>query len=225
MDNSLYAFCDQDDVWNSEKFHEQSKKIQKSPNLSMTLHFSRVVRVDAKLKLLHLSSIPKYISFGNAVCEPAVLGCSTVSGREIKQMFTKGNPNNMIGHDWWIYLLATAFGHVIYDKEPQILYRRHDGNTSLYRSGFMLFKFKSKEFIEKLTKNKRDFDFLCQAKNFTKTYNSISADNKKITDELFSAKHTGKMLSRLSCAVKNKIFYNTLMEDFFLKLTIIFGCY
>ena len=179
MDNSLYAFCDQDDVWNSEKISRAVEKIQKSPNLSMTLYFSRVVRVDAKLKLLHLSSISKYISIGNAVCELALLGCSTVFGREIKQMLTKGNPNNMIGYDWWIYLLATAFEHVIYDKEPQILYRIHDGNTSFSRSGFMLFKFKFKEFLEKLTKKKRDFDFLCQAKKFTETYDFISAENKK----------------------------------------------
>ena len=36
--------------------------------------------------------------------------------------------NTLIAHDWWLYILITAYnGYVYYDSIPQINYRQHSG--------------------------------------------------------------------------------------------------
>ena len=33
-------------------------------------------------------------------------------------------------HDWWLYLLASAFGNVVFDPEHLVLYRRHQDTVT-----------------------------------------------------------------------------------------------
>jgi hypothetical protein len=43
-----------------------------------------------------------------------------------KQLLEAAGSVDIPSHDWWCYLLVTAFGGIIfYDSKPQILYRQH----------------------------------------------------------------------------------------------------
>ncbi|RLE27643.1 MAG: hypothetical protein DRJ65_02185 [Acidobacteria bacterium] len=41
-------------------------------------------------------------------------------------------PDQNLSHDWWIYLVVSAFGEVVFDPKPTILYRRHGNNVSKF---------------------------------------------------------------------------------------------
>ncbi|MDR9769430.1 hypothetical protein [Acetomicrobium sp.] len=45
------------------------------------------------------------------------------------EKFSKEFPTVTGMHDWWIYLVISAFGKVIYDPVPKILYRQHSSNV------------------------------------------------------------------------------------------------
>lgn len=44
--------------------------------------------------------------------------------------------SGIIMHDWWCYLLASAFGQIHYDPEPVIEFRRHEESTTPVSTGF-----------------------------------------------------------------------------------------
>ena len=34
-----------------------------------------------------------------------------------------------MAHDWWAYLVVSAFGEMLYDEQPAILFRKHSGQA------------------------------------------------------------------------------------------------
>lgn len=68
-------------------------------------------------------------SFGNALVENIVTGCTAVMNRTLRDMVKEAPPQFTVMHDWWLYLLASCFGEVFYDEAPHICYRQHGGNV------------------------------------------------------------------------------------------------
>ena len=221
----FYAFCDQDDIWKPGKVSRAVGRMQESPNPSRTLYCSRSILVNSELRPLRLSPIPTQLNFENAICDSAVLGCTTVFGQEIKRLLLKGNCHDMIGHDWWSYLVAAAFGEVIYDIDPQVFYRVHGSNVSTPRGGVQRLKYETKKFIEWLAKGRKEVDFLTQAEKFIETYNdSIPAEKKRIAEEFLMMVKSNKLLFRLHYLLSSKVFHNNPIDDTFLRLMLLFGC-
>jgi hypothetical protein len=44
-------------------------------------------------------------------------------------LLLRGLPAQAYSHDWWVYLVVSAFGTVVYDHEARIRYRRHSSNV------------------------------------------------------------------------------------------------
>ena len=73
-------------------------------------------------------------------------------------------------HDWWLALVATAFGRTGYIEEPLLDYRQHAGNTlgARARSGFTL-----DEILHRVrSREERAFynEVLCQAEELGERY-------------------------------------------------------
>lgn len=49
--------------------------------------------------------------------------------RALRDKLTDTVPDGLRMHDWWIALIASAFGRIIYLDEPLLLYRQHTGNV------------------------------------------------------------------------------------------------
>ena len=139
------AFCDQDDVWLPDKVevavaaissksaelkNTASKSDKEEMKKSPILYCSRAQLVDASLQPIK-EEIKKEIrpAFANALIENIVTGCTTVLNREMYEIAVEHIPNYCIMHDWWLYLLASSFGTVLYDKNSRILYRQHGNNA------------------------------------------------------------------------------------------------
>jgi glycosyltransferase involved in cell wall biosynthesis len=123
--HDMTALADQDDVWLPDKLKNAEQILLSVEEPQKTLYCTRLQYVDATLATLELSSIPVDTDFTNAIVENSATGCSVVFGDEIKHRFLQAQSNAMVMHDWWLYLVATAFGTVIYDPRPGLLYRQH----------------------------------------------------------------------------------------------------
>jgi hypothetical protein len=67
--------------------------------------------------------------FARVIVENVVLGCTAMLNRPLIELIHTIPPEALY-HDWWIALVASAFGDVVSLAEPSILWRRHGSNES-----------------------------------------------------------------------------------------------
>lgn len=222
--SDLYAFCDQDDVWKPDKITRAVEKIMEREEPDRVLYCSRQEYVDDKLNSLGFSLIPRLVGFNNAVVENIAIGCTTVFGEAIRQLVLKGRTDNMIMHDWWAYLVASAFGEVIYDDVPSVLYRQHGhtftawepGHTKLWNRAYML--------MNRLRQRKhKGLDSLNQSVRFLNTYPDVPDDTKRIVNTLIEFRGNRKLWPRLRYFMHPEVIRTDPLENVALKMIILFG--
>jgi glycosyltransferase involved in cell wall biosynthesis len=129
---SYFAFSDQDDFWKPEKIEIAIAKLEKEDDKLPVIYCSKTTVVDDKLNIIttHKQKTIKRISFGNSIVENIATGCTIVANKTmIKEMQKVNNTNGIFLHDWFAYMIATAFGKIIYDSNSYILYRQHSNNV------------------------------------------------------------------------------------------------
>jgi glycosyltransferase involved in cell wall biosynthesis len=129
IDAQMAMFSDQDDVWLDGKIQRAWECLSTSQEQA-TLYCSRQFITDEKLKVLESSEkMPHQPSFSNAIVENIVTGCTAaINNRAIQLMMRSGVPENVRFHDWWLYVVISAHGSVIFDNKSLILYRQHEYN-------------------------------------------------------------------------------------------------
>ena len=137
--NSAYMmFCDQDDTWFPEKLEKQFSAMLEAEELApspipILVHSDLEVvseqnTVIAK-SLIHYQGLEiERNRFPNLVISNLVTGCTALINENLAQKALP-IPENAIMHDWWLALVATAFGRLIYLDIPLVHYRQHGNNT------------------------------------------------------------------------------------------------
>lgn len=123
---SVIAFCDQDDIWESEKICALAEAFRDVECLVVSHDFS-VLFMDGR------QAIPSYFErleqggFSRAV---GIKGCTMAFRRELIEH--TGWPKAASGwsHDAWIALIATALNRRAYIDRPLIKHRIHGSNAS-----------------------------------------------------------------------------------------------
>ncbi len=132
-DADAAAFCDQDDVWLPGKLEHALSRLAKVPADRPALYCGRTVLTDRSL--VPIGTSPEFTrppSFRNALVQSIAGGNTMVMNRAaldlVRVAATYRGP--VPAHDWWCYQIVTgAGGVVIYDPEPQVLYRQHATNA------------------------------------------------------------------------------------------------
>lgn len=65
----------------------------------------------------------------SALMHATVTGCAASLNRALVERALP-IPKNAIMHDWWLNLVAVAFGETVWDQEPHVSYRVHGSNVS-----------------------------------------------------------------------------------------------
>ena len=137
--SSDYIFlCDQDDIWLPEKIEKSMEEMHRLETISnkdmpLFVHTDLCV-VDETLDMRYPSffRMQKYClsknNFGSALVQNVATGCSVLVNKPLLAMAGSASPE-IIMHDWWLYLIAAAFGKVGVVKSPTVLYRQHGANT------------------------------------------------------------------------------------------------
>ena len=129
--------CDQDDVWLPEKVEKSLKKIKEleqeyGPETPVLVH------TDLKVVIENLDVISSsYEKMSNkdfsktslnfAVTMNNAAGCTIIYNRALGDLI-RVVPDFLVMHDWWLVLIAAAFGKTGVVREPVVLYRQHGDN-------------------------------------------------------------------------------------------------
>lgn len=130
-----YAFCDQDDVWRGDKISRAVAALGEVDGDIPALYCTRLAVADAELRPLGHSAVPrKGLTFRNALVECSTPGCSCVINPPARNLLIPP-PQWLDAHDGWTYLVISAFGRILYDETPTLLYRRHAATVTPYSIG------------------------------------------------------------------------------------------
>lgn len=134
----LVLFSDQDDVWLPGKIARAWSALQTLGNVP-GLYGSAQMLVDHALRPLHRTpSWPRQPTLAGALVENIVTGCSAALNRAAVRLLQQaGAPSGVRFHDWWAYLVVSAFGVVVHDDEPSLLYRQHGANQIGHGAGWL----------------------------------------------------------------------------------------
>lgn len=131
-DATCFAFCDQDDVWRPGKLARAAAALAEAAPDEPALYCGRQALAGPDLEPIGPSpDIARLPGFANALVQNIATGCTMVLNAAARRLVLQAPPppeGSM--HDWWCYLLVTAAGgRVIWDAEPQLLYRQHGANA------------------------------------------------------------------------------------------------
>ncbi len=137
-DAEYVMFCDQDDVWLPDKiemtYRAMKRMEQKYGERTPLLVHTDVMVANRQLQvvnpsLMELQELEGYDrTFAKQLVQNCVTGCTVMMNRALVEK-AKRRPVQMIMHDWWVALVAAAFGHIGYISTPTMLYRQHGGNA------------------------------------------------------------------------------------------------
>lgn len=131
-------FADQDDLWDHSKVSKTLKKMQELENL-YSVNNPLLVHTDLKVVDRDLNDLspsfwqysginPFYAqTLNRLLMQNVVTGCAMMINRPLLQL-AHPIPENAAMHDWWIALVASAFGYIEALPYPTLLYRQHGKN-------------------------------------------------------------------------------------------------
>lgn len=132
-------FADQDDIWFPDKVERLLERIQDAErrwgkNTPLVLHTDTSL-VDQRGKMFAPSmwayqyTRPDWPDrFERILTQNVAAGCTMVANRaQVNKVLPM--PAMPLPHDWWMVLVASAFGRVVPVYEQTLLYRQHGANT------------------------------------------------------------------------------------------------
>lgn len=137
-DADMVMFSDQDDVWLPDKIARAWQQLSPLGD-QPALYGSAQMLVDAELQPLHPTKPwPRGPSFASALMENIITGCTAALNRPaLKVLQQAGVPDGVHLHDWWLYLVVSAMGTVVWDEQPTLLYRQHGNNQIGHGAGWL----------------------------------------------------------------------------------------
>ena len=129
---------DQDDVWLPNKIEltlDAMKQAEKEygKNTPLLVHTElTATNADTKQKigayhvLANLDCTRTELNF--ALVQNLAAGCTIMYNRALAELIIKP-PQFCVMHDWWVFLIASAFGKIEYVDQATLLYRQHGDNS------------------------------------------------------------------------------------------------
>lgn len=151
-ENEYYAFCDQDDIWDSDKLKVAIDRLQEYENFRPGLYYSmtRLVEADGKREIVQKPTeyemhIP---TFSQLVMENTATGCTMVWNKELNDIAKTVDVKCLRMHDHFLFLICMYVGGNIYfDTTPHISYRQHESNVIGGRKGIKKYADSIKKYL------------------------------------------------------------------------------
>jgi glycosyltransferase involved in cell wall biosynthesis len=199
-------FCDQDDVWKQHKVATTLKRMRhmeaqlgKDNPLAV---FTDATVVDGNLDVLNQSFFcsghlnPCRTDLPHLLMENKLMGCTVMVNAALRKVLqSKPLPQHARYHDWWLALIAAAFGRIGYVRESTMLYRQHGSNV-VGDSGF--FAYVSNR-VSNLHKQRESLEELYrQAGEFLQLYgDALPEEKQEILSQFASMKEKNGLERRI----------------------------
>jgi glycosyltransferase involved in cell wall biosynthesis len=146
-------FCDQDDVWLPEKAALTLEKMFEVENAvgkqgPVLIHSDLKVVDDDSMVVAdslwdHQNIHPRSReSINRLLVQNVVTGCTVMINKSLRDLALP-IPSEAIMHDWWLALVASAFGKIGHVDQPTMLYRQHGANEIGAKAWSLLFVLKN----------------------------------------------------------------------------------
>ena len=144
--DDVVAFADQDDIWLPEKVARGVDALATVSSDRPALYCARQMLVDERGRTIAPSpEMRRPPGFPAALAQNIATGCTVMLNPAAAALVASLDAPSGTLHDWWSYLVVTAFGgDILVDGIPTVLYRQHSGNaigaprTALRRGGAAL---------------------------------------------------------------------------------------
>lgn len=221
-------FSDADDIWLPNKIEESLALMQKNESLygkemPLLVHTDLAV-ADRNLQILNNSfwdysklKPERANSLNRLLAHNVITGCTMMINKFLLQL-VKSIPKEAVMHDWWIGLVAAAFGRIDYLAKSTVLYRQHGKNdigaknwkaitTYLTYAKKGMHGFGREELRQRLLKTIR------QASHFLKHFDSsLDIHQKRVLENYVALGKTG-VLKKRYLFLKHRFFKNTLAKN------------
>lgn len=213
-------FSDQDDIWNPNKIEmtlERMKKMERQYGKSTPLlvHTDLIV-VGSDLKLIHPSFWkftglnPKGAELNRLLAQNMITGCTMVINRALLEQALP-IPNEAMMHDWWVGLVAAAFGYIDFISLPTLQYRQHLSNDVGAKNYGL-----SRYILSYFKKNKQPslFSKSClQAARFVEQYNQSLNEKSIQLIATYAALEKMPYIKQKYTLFKNKFFKHGFLRN------------
>lgn len=135
-----YAMCcDQDDVWHADKIEQTLIKMREmeqayGKDTPLLAHTDLAV-TDEALHVISPSLVrfqalnPRICGFSRLLAQNNVTGCTVMINAALRELLPSASLPGLAMHDWWMALVASAFGNIGYIDAATVSYRQHGKNT------------------------------------------------------------------------------------------------
>lgn len=131
LEADYYAYADQDDIWHPQKIARALNWLTDIRPDVPALYCGRTCLVDEKGSEIGLSPLfARPPSFANALVQSIAGGNTMIFNNSARALLLEAGPNlDIVSHDWWLYILVTGCGGMVFfDPQPTIYYRQHGHN-------------------------------------------------------------------------------------------------
>ena len=212
-------FCDQDDIWNSDKIkdtYECMIRAEKQHKEETPIAvFTDATVVDENLNVLNESFHKagnldtKLLDLPHMLMENKIMGCTMMMNRALIEKVVS-LPKQARFHDWWLALIAAAYGKIIYLPKATMKYRQHGNNVV----GNVSFAQYIRNRVQNLSKQRKAIkETIQQAEDFYSMYENSLPDNAKHMVQQFAAMKTAGFIKRRQIVLKNKFFKTGLVRN------------
>lgn len=200
--SDYYAFCDQDDVWNSDKLYRATRKLEcVGSEFSPKLYCSNYQLVDSQLKDLPDNGHVSTVSFNAAIVSSCCTGCTVVFNRKLREVLKIDQPQALVMHDDWVHKVCLAVGGiVVYDEYRSLKYRQHEANVD---GGVHDIKSRLQNVAVRI--RKKDRIRSKQIKEILRIYRNMMPDNNVILADKIATYAGKSILDRVRLAYDREI--------------------
>ncbi|MGT2894886.1 glycosyltransferase family 2 protein [Streptococcus entericus] len=128
----VYFFSDQDDVWLPDKLAVTLSQVKQEDMTKPLLVYTDLKVVNQELTVLHKSMIATQSHHANTelqqeLTENTVTGGTMMINHALAELWQTAD--DLLMHDWYLALVASSMGKLVYVDQATQLYRQHDSNV------------------------------------------------------------------------------------------------
>jgi len=216
-------FCDQDDIWLPQKIkaslHSMKETERKYPGQPVLVYGNLAMITHDGQDMNQIICVMPELSFNRTLIQNFAYGCTMMLNTPLRSTISH-LPSYAANHDYWIALVASAFGYTAFLTEPMIYYRQHDQNVTSQGKGikkrFRRFTTGFKSHL--LTYKQLMIMLACFRDDFN---TKLSMGQRSALTGFLSGYQSGrfKMIYQI---FKNKIYKLTLLQNVGMFYTILF---
>lgn len=217
LDYDFYAFCDQDDFWESDKLYSAVEKLERLDENKPALYYSGQKLADKELNVISYHNLDTKRSREACFIFNQMAGCTAVFNPALLAQLKRVNVSRFLGHDSWSFKVCAALGgEIVIESHGHILYRQHENNVIGLDNSIKGKLFRGRRYF--LTTS-----ISMSARQILETYKTELSEDWKAFLQTICQASQGNVLAKLKLLKTNSIRFNSMALRCIFMAKVILG--